>query len=763
MGFRVDNYSLSELHRIAVPGAVAPSLFWALPVGRWNHGELEDVWRWFTEHPSECNDYGLLLVKEMGRRERRGQDVSLASVGAKLSDLMPAGTERFLHPRDRDRGQSTKVLVLSGGYPQPGWGVLVEWREQDIRRFEHLVQHTIESLQEEATENPLRGFKEAAQAFHIWRNLRRPESPNVSGIKHEIESGERPDQFLREAKLALEEGEHRLVGEKIIAAIQATSQAAWLEIPDDELQLLLDTQRKLLTATSVLAVPEETIITEIEPQLEPLLADRSQRESAFRNLSSDGVKHALKACLHLRTEGLVEESGSFVDWANQVLEEVPAALAAGLEKIRSDLSAKLVTHRGSKAQMEHEHQVRMDEWRQSSMQAREAYHTAAGNAAELQWTLGPKFLVAFEKACRDEGLWTRSIPWDPARMVGWKITASQVELDSRDLQIAARELVPDAAGAAPANGAPDGAADGSYFTDYVHHIAISKPGFSPRAVTRDLLARLLRPAEMMSLIEAHTAAPPTASEASFLAEEVLHAFGWHESDDARARPLAGCIKIGDNGTSAIAGDLSGNDLRIATESFCKDVIDVVVSQLGYRHTEVWRAIEERIPGYRPSSRAKDWEEEVRRMTLGSARMLVSALGPLAFAGKEKQVSEFAAGLGKLTDVLNAASHDREGESVSSEWTIQAPALVRELLCKAEAFLGDLPWHMEASFVYGEQPKVLSGEAWSHGSPTPRLLRVIVWSGGSPGTHVTFWNKERRNPVVPDPVFIVRPKKGHLAK
>ncbi|MFN4806602.1 MAG: hypothetical protein ACK46A_14600 [Akkermansiaceae bacterium] len=57
-----------------------------------------------------------------------------------------------------------------------------------------------------------------------------------------------------------------------------------------------------------------------------------------------------------------------------------------------------------------------------------------------------------------------------------------------------------------------------------------------------------------------------------------------------------------------------------------------------------------------------------------------------------------------------------------------------------------------------QPKVLSGEAWSHGSPTPRLLRVIVWTGASPGTNVTFWNKERRNPVVPDPVFITRPRK-----
>lgn len=89
---------------------------------------------------------------------------------------------------------------------------------------------------------------------------------------------------------------------------------------------------------------------------------------------------------------------------------------------------------------------------------------------------------------------------------------------------------------------------------------------------------------------------------------------------------------------------------------------------------------------------------------------------------------------------------------------EAPALIRQLLAKAEAFLGELPWHLDASFVYGDQPKVLSGEAWSHGSPAPRLLRVIVWTGTSPGTHVTLWNKTRRNPIVTAPVFIVRPRR-----
>lgn len=759
MGFRVENYSLNELHRIAVPGAVAPSLFWALPVGEWNHGELDEVWRWFTEHRSECYDFGLMLVKEMGRRDGERANVSLASIGAKLSDLMPVGTERFIHPRDRDRGGSPKILILSGGYPQPGWGVLVEWRPNYIHRFEDLIRSTIHQMCGEDSTNDLNVFRNAAQAFYHRQNLRAaPAKPNVSAMKEEIIAAERIELLIREAQTALQTGAYQELSDKLIAAADLAKKATWLSIPECSVKALLDSKQNLLNASSVLALSNEVHETEIEPMIEALLADPSKRQAAFRNLRTNELKRALTACLHLRSEGFVEKTGSFQAWANQIVTGVPAALGAEMSKLGSDIEAKLVSHRGVKAQREHEHDIAMRQWLQSSNEARESFHVGAGKAVELQWEVGPRFLVAFEHICRREGLWVRSIPWDPARMVGWKIMASQVRLYSRDLQFAARELAPDATGDSLTNGQTTAVADGSYFTDYVHHIAISKPGFSPRAVTRDLLARLLRPAEMMTLIQTHTGEPPTATDAPLLAEELLHAFGWRQSDEVREKPLAGCIKGGTDTAPTIAGNLSGNDLRIVVESFCKDIIDVVIAQLGYSHADIWNTIEEKIPDYRPSSRMKDWEEEVSLMTVGAAVMILPALGPLAFPERSNEVNEFAAGLRKLAELLNRTSHHREGEPVLSEAPSETAVLIRTLLGKAEAFLGDLPWHLEATFVYGEQPKVLSGEAWSHGSPTPRLLRVIVWTGTSPGSHVTFWNKERRNPVVPDPVFIVRPRR-----
>lgn len=758
MGFRVENYSLNELHRIAVPGAVAPSLFWVLPVGDWRPRDLEEVWRWFTERPGECNDFGLLLVKDMGRREDDEANVSLASVGANLFDLMPVGAERFVRP-SAYRGESPRVLVLSGGYPQPGWGVLVEWRRGGVREFEKLIGRVTAQLSVGSAGGDLNVFRDAAQSFHRWRDpIAFPPKPNVSGLESEISAAEKVEGFIREARTALEAEMHRLVGEKLNAADHALRQAAWLSVPVDSIQALLDTQRKLLVAGSVLAVSKEILATEIEPKLAALIADPSQGESIFRSLPSDEAKHALKACRHLRTHGIVGETEDFQACADRILVEIPPTLATELGKLSGDIDAKLIIHRGAKAQREHEYDVAMGSRRERSKEARETYHAAAGKAVELQWQLGPQFLAAFEHFCKQQGLWVRSIPWDPARMVGWKIMTSQVKLRIRDLQIAAGELMPGSPVTSPVHGSTTSVADGSYFTDYVHHIAISKPGFSPRAVTRDLLARLLRPAEMMDLIQAHGEESPKAADAPQLAEELLQAFGWRQMDGTREKPLAGCVRTGNDATPLLAENLSGNDLRVVLESFCKDIVDVVVGQIGYDHAEVWSAIEERIPAYRPSSRTKDWDEEVRLMTTGGAVMVLPALGPLAFPAQANEIKEFTITLRKLAELLNKASHHREGEPAPSATLDDAPSLIHQLLGKAEAFLGELPWHLDASFVYGEQPKVLSGEAWSHGSPAPRLLRVIVWSGSSPGSHVTFWNKTRRNPIVTDPVFIARPRK-----
>ena len=73
MGYRVEAYSLEELHRISAPGAVVPSLFWMLPVGHWRMGELDECWRMFSMSGGFGIGKGSLEVSQMAKRRLKEQ------------------------------------------------------------------------------------------------------------------------------------------------------------------------------------------------------------------------------------------------------------------------------------------------------------------------------------------------------------------------------------------------------------------------------------------------------------------------------------------------------------------------------------------------------------------------------------------------------------------------------------------------------------------------------------------------------------------
>jgi hypothetical protein len=752
MGYQVENYSVSELHRISVPSTVAPCLFWVLPVGNWRAGELHRVWQWFTEQHSICNGYGLLLVKEGRRREDTGTDVSLASVGADLSDLMPLGAKRFVSPSALDP-VCQRVLVLSGGYPQPGWGLLIDW-SHDVRAFDALIDRILTLIS--SRKQDIRVFAQAADSFHRWEVSRRmPEGPDLGTLEREIENSERDLATVRDVKVALDSGDYLTAKKRLFGLLFRPPEVPKLEIAELLFRSLKDAQQRLHVAAEITSVSAVTIASEIEPQLARLIEAPSMKEEIFKQLPNEDAKRALRAC-RLAHEKLSEvPSQGFHSWAQQELEELRPQLTLDLEAVNHEMREKQIARRGELSQIMQDYDRRLEQQRQRAKQAREEFHRLANRAAELQWELGPSFLVMLEDICREETIWARSIPWDPARMVGWKIIARDVSVGSLDLQTAARELSNAEADEIPGIGQASGRADGSYFTDYVHYIAMTKPGTSPRAVTCDLVARLLRPTEMTRLIQSYGAEAPPVGDAKALAESLLDSCGWLATNEVREKPLARFLTTSADGAVTLADGTSGNDLRIALESFCKDLVDVVVTQLGYSHDEIWRAIDEQLPGYRPSSRRRDWDEEVRQLTTGPAGMLLSVLGTLAFPSRQTAINEFVRGLNELGTALNKCSHHRH-ESLSAVERDDLPRLLRHLLDKAQEVLGDLPWHLHTTFSYGEQPKVVSGEAWSHGSSAPRLLRVIMWSDVEVGTHILLWNRKRQNPIVTDPVLVRRP-------
>jgi hypothetical protein len=636
---------------------------------------------------------------------------------------------------------------------------LVEW-PRDHSTFEKLIQKVIAQLAESGKfGGAFQVFQDAADSFHRRRGLGDPPGkPSLNDIG--LLDTENAVTALHESLSYLEQNDFLEAQKGIVEAVIRVQRNAWLNISEETLQALSSKQRMLTSVGSILGVPPEAFITDIEPTLSVLVLEPSKRETTFKHLQSEQLKKALSAALSVLDQRIVGEGSEVRSWAEKLVGELSAEVAAKVTTLVGVLNPQITALRGKNAQTIRDYEVATERWRKASTEAREMFHRSAAKAAELQWLLGPEFLLTLEDVCRKEQLWVRSIPWDPARMVGWKIAVRNVKLEFRDLQIAANELSSDSANDPSEKASFGELADGSYFTDYVHHIAMSKPGFSPRTVTCDLVLRLLRPGEMMTLITKDGGQVPDGADAPCLADLLLTSLGWRAADAVSERSLADCITKASGGLEALKEGLSGNDVRIVLESFCKDLLDVLIAALGYSHDEVWRTIDERIPEYRAGSKKRDWDEEVRQMTVGSALLLFRALGPFAFPARENDLKICLDALTMLSESLNRMSHHTTQQFTRREEDGDLASQIRVVLTKTQALLGELPWHLTPSFVYGEQPKVISGEAWSHGSDTRRLLRVIVWTGIPIGTQVTLWNRTRRNPVISDPVFIERPRPGY---
>lgn len=753
MGYRVESYSLEELHRIAVPGAAPPTLFWVLPVGDWLLSDLDNLWRHFTSREEGCAVYGLLLVKDLQRRDNTDNRVDLADIGATLTDVIPRGAERFVGS-SAFRREAARLFVLSGAYPQPGWGVLID-HVGDAESLERLLANVLQNVRSRSDAFSLEVFEEASRAYYELQPLLtgEPVPPDLGIVEREIEELEQAREKLAAAYEAIEKRYYTETAWRLFAALGVLEKPASLNIPQEALDSLAAMQRKLNGARSILSVSPVELAT-FGPLIPELLSNSSGKAEAFRKLPNEQCKRALKAALWAIENGLVSEPTELWAWASKIESEVADDIESAIAPLLAQIDETLTGQLGRKAFESERYERECQLWRDRIGPAREAFHAAVTTASRAQWELGPHFLVALEDECRSRRVWARSIPWDPARMVGWKLIAHNLRLQLVDVQASAREISPGVEFESPVDPARGAVADGSYFTDYVHYLAASQPRLSPRHIASKFLANLLRANELDRLLREHESAPSDLSDRAALADSLLDCLGWRKAKEARETPLSACIQKQDDSGFDVAHNLSGNDLRIVAESFVKDLIDVLVSILGYNEPQIGAVLRERLPRLRRGHGS--WSELIAKVTLGPAHMLVSCFGPLAFPERQEEVARLAENLRELSKDLNALSHHRPGHSSSAPTGQKIASLIRAILEDTITLLGECPWHLEPSVVYGDQPKVLTGEAWSHGSPTPRLLRVIVWGGVPVPAKPLLWNRTRTNPVITDPVFIHRP-------
>jgi len=751
VGYRVEAYSLDELHRISAPGAVVPSLFWMLPVGQWGMGELDECWKMFTSpEERDCHDLGLILVREHSQSDReRESRADLSQIAARLGDLVPEGVRNRIGFSSAG-AEARQLLFLSGAYPQPGWGVLVTLRERRATDFvRQLVEDTLAKLQSHpGGADAIGAMRMATRAYHEFQEM-----------KEERQEDSTPQRYEE-----LKAVEFRGLSEKL-RRLLATFEANDLTALDEARETLIGAP-----SASELAILDVTVLAEFKlaravadisddaerTNLVALLrqlsvGDRSTRGDIVRRARAANLGKVIKLWSGMTIHA--PQPDSLLKWAPDRLDSLRSQfkveLNAAIARTENQLAA--IPEQGQRRRAEIEEARRQ---RQAALIAcEEKYRRSLQDALMHQWEMGPRFLMAVEAFCRGQRDSCVSVPWDPARMVGWKLWSLGIPVTVQDLHSKTRKLLGDTVGMEAVANSGIEPANGSYFTDYVHFVAMQQIGKDPREITSLLLQELLRPSEREIIFRAlHDDSNSSVPEAEAV-DRLLTVLGWPADAVRSERPLAGCIRQSNKQWSVLPA-LSGNDIRISAESFCKDMIDLMASNVGHTESELWQDVLAEHANYKRSHRR--WAKEIGAITLGSAVMVMQALGPRAFAGKNAECSRMTDAMKTLSKILNPPSHHQEDSTKTVLDVILAGESIAEILAMANALASEMPWHFATLQSTGTHPKMLTGNAWSHSHPEVRMIRVLLWSGESVGQRALIWNPKRTNPIMTDTKVISRP-------
>ncbi|GDX83910.1 hypothetical protein LBMAG42_57210 [Deltaproteobacteria bacterium] len=747
MGLRIENYSRTDLGRIALPGHAVAALFWVLPLGRWQPGELDKWWAHFTEGAGVCNRLGLLLVRGQGDRSRvRTRDtVDLAPAltdpqGGRLSELVPELSDE----PDTDP-EAPAVLVLSGAYPQPGWGVLIDagGHTLGVHELEDILNEALGRCCRDEDLAPILSTQECFRSRGSAA-MAKPEPPaRPKELDDARASLDVLDALLR-AVASDDSSEMKSAFDRVVGQYRPGGLDPGLKELRVSVSIGGEVARRLAASETALSA------------LISLLANGGAAEAARAGLPPRDAEF-LKRLEPLREHWPAMETRGMTAWFNSVfrprlLERLHAVFAGDVDAADRRHGALA----GEFANREGRHQNEHNAWRRTMRQTDAAYHASLPAACLAQWSLGPGFLVALEAVARGRRRIARSVAWDPARMIGWKLHVALPGLQPAALLVAANS-VPGVdvsqVGLAP----PSGEFNGSIFADYAYFVAMTAPRMTPWEATKRLFGELLSTGQLLGLVEQQAGEAPALANLTKdqLAGELLARWGYTERLANPPRPLAGCIVRAADGSSTLAK--SQGEARISLESFLKDLVRIGFSTLGWSDLDAEEKVSVHCHAFKRSRRGS-WSAEMESLTAGSALVLLPSVLALAFPQSVLETQELCKVAAALVAALNPGVHDPpRPQPTTEECSLQGQAIVK-ILGAAAAIVGEMPWHLRPSQVFGSGPAIATGHAWSHSHVEERVIRVLLWSGDGSVADVLVWNKTRGNPVMTEAIVLASPRR-----
>jgi hypothetical protein len=746
MGYQIEAYDRNSLRKIAIPGHAVTTLFWVLPLGQWKRDELDPWWDQFTKKNGLCKQTGLLIAKSGQRyRDDNSGVANLSSngndqAGANLLDLIPEFDNYLNRETDSHFGKKS-FLVLSGAFPQPGWGVRIAYSSEFApSQFEQLLE---KAARNSCLQSDLDAIHKAASAYHQRQNLI--------------------------ASKPVESSESKTIGrlEESFSAVE-DFQAAILKKNGDAIEREMDRARGLLKqlaekltidyGVSWNDVSERVkMLRSLSSQLDRMdlfelanLASKIKNEEATK-VSSPEMNPKEKALLRQITLLMTQ-------WPELDIQAIPTFLAGPyredlmqrVQSVTEPIKAVIKEHLGellANNQIEHNRYTKeYNDWAEKMKAAELDYRTTLQDASNAQWAKGPQFLIELEKTSTEQGLYAKSIPWDPARMVGWKLHAADLGITPQDLLTSATSILgTDMSQIAKTLVSQE--LNGSIFADYAHYVSITASRFSPWQATRLMLSDLLGLPQLRKLLTKDYGTFDSCSKVDTMITSLLDDWGWSEPEDEVPCSLATCIKPHEDQSWVLTKEL--NQTRISFEGFLKDLTRIAVATLGWSEEDMKREIPLHCPRYKRSYPHKTWKLELEKINVGGALILLEVLLPLAFPSKVSKVEAevTCAGWNTLREALNSGSHHPPLPPPKPQELAIYASMIHKALETAKKWIAEMPWHLTPSQSFGFDPTVVTGYAWSHSHEEERLIRVMVSSDKAKTKSLVVWNKSLTNPVM----------------
>jgi hypothetical protein len=377
------------------------------------------------------------------------------------------------------------------------------------------------------------------------------------------------------------------------------------------------------------------------------------------------------------------------------------------------------------------------------------YRQSLAMAMEVQSRLGPALLFELERLFKQDGLIVRSLAWDGARMVGWKLKAAVPEITNEDF-IAAVNSVLGPMALHPGPAADD--ATGSSFADYAYYVAMTAEKLTPWKATRELVSRLLSIPQIRRLLGPENADVPGAGLPE-LAGRLIEAWGWEHRGGNITTPLRACLSYGPGGTVTL--EPSVQEVRISLESFLKDLVRLSFRQLGWHGGAIDRELATHCPRFRRNRPGAPWAVEMQYLSAGPSLILLDGILPLAFPRMTDAI-DFPAWIQRGHDLLHAFNpycHENPPPPPDVATRLEWGANLERLISELETVVTELPWHLKVVQIFDQDPCVVSGHAWSHSHPEERFLRVLLPDHDARREEMILWNPSLGNPIMTDPVVM----------